>query len=460
VRELPHFDGVGMDWRAGEIVLSPSLLGSGLVRISEEGRFLGELTTLDAEAGEYHHTWPHYLPDAGHVLFSVWGDRESGTWIVSLESGERRLLLRGAFGARLLGDRLLCKSILLGGPELLAIPFDLERLEATGEPRPVVADVYQPMRSGGSGSFAVSRGGSLVYEPTDRGRRSMVWIDREGRTGERLGERGPYECPTLSPDGRRVAFSLNTISGAGRRWASGSGGDIWTEDLGRGTRDRLTHGSDNVRPVWTPDGRRVVFSSNRDGPWSLYWKEVDREGKAERLVDTGTSVFPWSWSPDGSVLAFLQVAGEGFKVGFVSREGELLDPLGTRSAEKSPVFSPDGRFVAYTSDASGRDEVYVQPYPPTGRRWAISNGGGDHARWSASGEIFYLRGDEVWVAEVETAPELRVDRPRKLCEAAFEADWLTNYDVSADGQRLLIVEREPDRALRLVVDWAEELRRV
>ncbi|MDX1385891.1 MAG: hypothetical protein R3190_19725, partial [Thermoanaerobaculia bacterium] len=388
VRVLPHFNGVGLDWRQGEeFVLTPSLLGSGLTRVTEDGRPLGDLTSLQPEVGEYHHAWPRYVADSPYVLFSVWGGKNTGTWVVSMESGERRMVLWGALGARLLGDLLIYRSF--NGPELLAVPFDVDKLETTGEPRPVADDIYETVRSGGSGSFAVSRSGSLAYEPADTGRRSLVWLDREGRAMERLGERGPYECPSLSPDGRRLAVELNSHDRFGKRWSSGSGGDIWIHDLERGTRDRLTHGSDNIRPTWTPDGRRIAFSSNRSGPWNLYWKEVDREDEATLLAETAVSVFPWSWSPDGEVLAFQEASGAGYKVGFVSREGELLAGLGSRAAEKAPVFSPDGRFLAYTSDASGADEIMVQPYPPTGQRWMVSNGGGNHARWTGNGdEIF------------------------------------------------------------------------
>jgi Tol biopolymer transport system component/predicted Ser/Thr protein kinase len=461
IREYPYFWGSGATWGENdEIVVAPSMLGTGLVRLSADGRNERALTSLDAENSEWHHAWPQFLPDGEHVLFTVWGWKTGGAVLVSLESGERKQVLRGAMGARLIrGDRLVFKHAF--GADLRAVRFDLETLEVTGEPKSFSSDVYQAPRSGGSGSFSVSRTGTFVYEPAGSARRHLVWLDREGGVSERLETPGPYESPAVSPDGDRLAFQLNDPVVRPGSGSTGSGGDVWVHDLVRGTRDRLTGRGDNMCPVWTPDGRRIVFSSNRSGPWNIFWKDVDREGEAELLVETSVSVFPSSWSPDGSVLAYQALSGDGRKVGFVSRDGELLPHTLSRFSEAHPVFAPDGRYLAYTGYASGSEEIYVQPFPPTGERRMISNGGGSDARWAPSGqEIFYRRGDEVWLVPIETEPALRPGRAELLFSAPFEVDFIPMYDVSKDGQRLLIVEREPSRALRLVVGWGEELDRL
>jgi serine/threonine-protein kinase len=458
IRKLPAFVGAGADWdESDRIVVSPSALGSGLLLFSADGREARPLTRLDHVRGEWHHAWPQFLPGGRNVLFTIWGWKSGGANVVSLETGEVRLIRRGAIGARLVGpDAIVFRNAF--SPELLAARFDPERLEVIGDARPVQDRVHQTARAGGSGSFSVSRTGTLVYEPAGRGKRSLALLDREGQVLERIGDPAPYEAPAISPDGRRVAFQLNEWGLLPERGHTGSGGDIWVHDLERDTRDRLTHRGDNLSATWSPDGEQIAFSSNRDGPWNLYIKAVDGAGEARRWVETTASLFPASISPDGSVLCFEERTAEGTATGFVTREGEMLSSAGMRFAGAMAGFSPDGRFIVYAAEDSGRREIYVQAYPPAGQRFKISLQGGTEPRFSPRGdEIFYRRGDELWTVPIETRPSFRPGRPRLLFSAPFDADSYTNSAVYPDGQRFLIVEREPDRPLRLVVGWVDDL---
>jgi serine/threonine-protein kinase len=320
--------------------------------------------------------------------------------------------------------------------------------------------------------FAISRSGALVYitgsgSPPER---SLVWVDRQGRVEPVTDERQAFASLRLSPDGRQLAVDVETSTNS----------DIWLYDLTRGTRNRLTFEKDNFRPVWTPDGRHLIFSSNREGLMNLFRKSVNGSGDAERLMP---SVFGWQFptgvSPDGRFVAFAQEEPEtGWDLWVVPLEGDgAREPqpfVRTRFFEAQAAFSPDGRWLAYISNESGRYEVHVRPFPGPGRRWQVSTNGGREPLWSRDGrDLFYREAGamavgklrKMMVVPVRTQPTFEAGSPRVLFEGRYMEGRLgpPEYDVTPDGQRFVMVqlpeEEEPvHRELVYVPDFFDELK--
>ncbi len=455
--EAPNYMGNGVHWGANErIIFGGRAGGVGLSQVPAGGGRAEKLTTPDVERGEFAHTWPQFLPDGKSVLFTLWGGDDQGTQILSLETGEWGEILSGvlAEGAKFLPTGHLIYVRELGSDRygrLEAVPFDLARLETVGSPIPVVDGVDASFRAGWA-SLSVSNTGSLVYLPARPAERSLVWVDHQGGATLAIEDRAAFELPRLSPDGSRVALGLNN--------------QIWVYDIERGTRTRLTQESFNGSPVWTPDGARIVFNSMRSGPWNVYSKPVDGSSEAEKLLASKHPQLPCSWSPNGQVLAFRKTNPDtGSDIGMLSREGEASPFVATTSEEGAPIFSPDGRFLAYVSDESGRAEVYVQPYPATGKKLAVSVNGGLEPLWFADGhELFYRDENQVMAVDIDTSGELEVGKPRPLFEGPSTHGFLNrrNWDISPDGKRFLIIrdESKPPRELRVVLNWFEELKRI
>ena len=351
-------------------------------------------------------------------------------------------------------------------------PFDLERLEVTGGSLPVIEGVMQAVYAGhsaidtGAAQFSVSGAGSLVY--VEGGtypllRKSLVWVDREGRAQPLGGTERGYWHPRLSPDGRRVAVF---ISEPEQR-------DIFVYDISRGTLTRVTQEGANAYPAWSPDGKRVAFQSTTGGPANIFWVQPD--GSAlERLTTSENRQYPASWSPDGKALAFLE-GRDIWVLPFDNGEHEPRPVVQTRFEEEYPTFSPDGRWLAYTSDESGRREVYVQPYPGPGPRTQISVEGGMSPAWARNGrELFYrvLSGGrwggkrKMMAVKITTDPTFIAGKPRMLFEEAGyqPSEPFRSYDVAADGRFLMLemAEQPSQRVteLRVVLNWFEELKRL
>ena len=260
--------------------------------------------------------------------------------------------------------------------------------------------------------------------------------------------------PHLSPSGHRVAVQ--------------EGGDIWVYDTERNTRTRITT-SGGTDPVWTPDGRRVTFASNMAGTASIYWAPADGSGEIELLVDRGRPAFPHSWSPDGEVLAFYEVSPDSARDIWIFRtDQDVPEPfLVTPFNERSPTFSPGGRWMAFVSDETGRDEVYVVPFPGPGGKLPLSTNGGREPVWLANGQgIVYRRGEDMMAVVIRTSPMLSADRPTVLFASAAY-DMLTGpsgsqgYDVTHDGTKFVMTRGLQELAptqLNIVLNWFEELR--
>jgi len=294
--------------------------------------------------------------------------------------------------------------------------------------------------------------------------RTLVWVDRNG-VEERVTEaRRNYKTPRLSPDGTRLAVRVTE---------NGNAEDIWVLDLSRGTSTRLTFDTANDRtPVWSPDGRHIVFTSTRQGPFNLFRKPADGSGPAERLTTSPNGQFPRIWARNGSELIYAEeVPGSGLDIFALPLEGDG----GPRAIIQTPfnerflALSQDGRWIAYESDESGHFEVYVRPYPGLRGKWQISTGGGVAPRWSGDGkELFYRNGNKMMAVTIETDVSFIPGNPVELFEDSYVDDpYPFNYDVSADGQRFLMMKRgqftdsaSPGTEIMVVENWFEELKRL
>ena len=372
--------------------------------------------------------------------------------MLSLETGEWRQLMRGGAGARYLPTGYVVFS---QTGSLRLAPLDLVQGELTGSTIPILDGV----RWGNLGGleladFTVSQSGTLLYVPGDiQARRTTpVWVDRDGQASSLGVEPAQHLQPRLSPDGGLVALVRS----------QGLTGDIWILDVGRGTATRLTVGGTNYTPLWTPDGKKVTFQSNGD----IFWKPADGSVEAQALLIREYNQRPWSWSPDGRILAFTERTPAGLDIWVMPLEGAPSPFLATSFNETMPIFSPDGRWLAYVSDESGRNEVHVQPYPGPGRRWLVSTAGGREPVWSADGqELFYRNGDRMMVVAVQTEPAFSVGTPRVLFEGSYLSQGLlaSNYDVTPDGQRFVMIQasgqqQEAPTQINVVLNWFEELK--
>jgi serine/threonine protein kinase len=445
----------GASWGSrGIIVFAPVEAGT-LQQILAAGGTPQPATTL--EQGDVSHRWPEFLPDGHTVLFATGLGTPSQLAVQSIRTGDRRNLgLQGSSPRYLSSGHLIYAQ--LGA--LMAVPFDVQRLEVTGTPVPVVQGLVQSSAYGDA-QYAVSAHGTLVYVPggIDAGEKALVWVDRQGVEQAVAAPARPYRYPKLSPDGQRVAVTIEE-----------SESHIWLYDLSRNTLTRLTFGgSPNLMGAWMPDGMRIVFGSNVAGTFNIFWQPADGSGPAERLGGSENITVPCTLSPDGQAISYVEVrpdTGYGIGVLRLSDSGpEMQSFLRPRFTEGAPVFSPDGRWLAYVSDESGRIEVYVQPYPGHGGKWQISTEGGTEPVWNPNGrELFYRSGDKMMVVEVTTQGAFSAGRPQMLFEATYQhtPGTFPNYDVAPDGQRFLMLkasEQEQAAAqINVVQNWFEELK--
>jgi serine/threonine-protein kinase len=454
----------GATWGPDDkIYFTPGSSG-GILRIAADGGEPEVVTEL-AE-GEWTHRWPDVLPSGSAVVFTV-GDAgivsgfdEAKIVVQSLESAERRVLIEGGSFARYARGHLIYSR----EGALLALPFDPERLEATGVPVAVLEWVkWFPIN--GAAQFTLSHDGSLAYVPGDgqwEEPRRLVWVDRQGNAVPLTDDARLFYDPALSPDGQKLAVSI----------AHRGNSDLWVYDLERDTLTRLTStGGEEEGPIWTPDGKRVTYYYSMAGPFQMLWMPVDGSSKPERILEAKFSQRPESWSPDGRLLVFSeQNPTTGFDLWLLDlqEDGEPKPLLDTPFHERHAKISPDGRWMAYVSNESGRDEVYARPFPEPGGRWQISSDGGDNPTWSPDGrKLFYRDGDTMMVVHVGVEPEFSASIPELLFEwrypsRVFEGQYRRHYDVAPDGNRFVMIqgqEAATSRKLHVVLNWIDELAR-
>jgi serine/threonine-protein kinase len=450
---------LGASWGSrGVIAFVPATVAA-LQEVSDAGGSAQPLTRL--EKGDLSQRWPEFLPGGEAVLFSAGASSfnfaNAQVAVQSVETGERRNLIQGGTQPRYAPSGHL---VYAQGGSLMAVPFDPRRLTANGTAVPVTEGVLQSTFSGAA-QYSFSSTGTLVYVPggLQRTPRRLVWVDRKGAEQPLPAPARSYRAPRLSPDGQRVAVTMGDQRN-----------DIWLYDLSRETFTRLTfEGSDNTNPVWSPDRKRIAFTSTREGLISAFWQLADGSGGLEQLTSGVYIRGPMSFSPDGQLLAFIEVTPTtGYDIWVLRLSDRKAQPfLRTPFNESVPRFSPDGRWLAYISDESGRYEVYVQPYPagPGGKR-QISTEGGTEPVWNPNGrELFYRSADKMMAVDIDTQPGFTAGKPRMLFEGPYEPTWATNpnYDVSADGKRFLMVkaseQEQASTQINVVQNWFEELKR-
>ena len=407
---------------------------------------------------------PRFLPNGKAVLFYIWNNSPDASQVAvyDFDTGQQRILLSGTSPQFATSGHL----VFFREGSLWAVPFAPDRLEVTGEPRPVVEGVE--VNALGWANYSLAHDDTLVYRRGFGGglNRTLVWVDRQGREEPLALDPGGYSWARVSPDGTRVALDV----------AGPEGRDVWTSDVARGTLSILTPDpAADGRPLWTLDGERVVFRSNREGSSGLFWKAADGRGAVELLltVEDAQQLTAYDWSPDGNELIFDYQAPDGDRdIGVLSMEGgRPWQPLLNSVADEShAALSPDGRWIAYISDETGQDEVYVERFPDLGNKEQISTGGGRDPVWSPDGsELFYSGGSRMMVVPIDTEPTLTLGTATVVFEGTYiQVGPQRRYDLAPDGRFLMIkpggattenAASAPDQIV-LVQHWFEELTRL
>jgi len=461
----------GATWGEDDTIVFGTGEPSGLWRLPASGGAVEPLTELDEAERESNHEWPEFLPGGEAVVFAVRraGDTADAAQIVmrDLETGEQQVLVAGGSYPRYVSSGHLVYAF---DGTLRAVPFDRTRRTVTGNPVPVLDGVITRETSGAA-EFAVSQAGTLVYingsDSPVSGPRILTWVDRMGREEPLAADPRTYVKPQLSPDGGTVVLDVRDQQF-----------DLWTWDIARETLSRLTFDpSEDEFPVWSPDGLRIIFSSSRETgsqtDTDLFWRPADGTGFEERLLDGGGQTFPTSFLPDGSGVLIYGTAGglsgtnDDISVVSLSGDAQVTPLLNTPFAESFPALSPDGKWLAYVSDESGVEEVYVRAFPDmTGRR-QISNGGGTQPLWAHSGaELFYRNGDALVAVPIQTEPRFTVGNEQALFDDIYvlPPQGGPNYDVSRDDERFLMIKEfgNPSATQQIIVvqNWLEELNRL
>jgi Tol biopolymer transport system component len=451
----------------GNIIFTPGT-DAALYRVSAKGGSAEPVSTIDGAAHERSHRWPDALPGGKAILFSVAHDvgnplDNANVALLDLSTGKHKILIKGGAFARYLTAGYI---VYARGNALLAVPFNLKTLEVTGSPVTVLENVMMS-QSNARVQFSLSRGGDLVYlegrsDDSRDAAQPLVWLDRHGSEQPLTEARQRFSKPRLTADGRTLFVEVADPEAA-----------IWAYDINRGTLTRVTHGGVSYGPVPSPDGTRVAYEATRDGVAGALLAHIDGSGE-QRLTSTKRIDVPTSWSPDGKLLALTSVGENGnYEVRFLPVEGDhrpqifVQGPFNAGGAR----FSPDGHWVAYVSDESGRNEVYVRPYPE-GTRVQISAAGGSQPVWSRDGhELFFRSGDELLAVNVTPGPNFTAGKPVVLFSRSTQEDssgmaynFMADYDVSNDGRRFVFPKYKPDSSnaprARVILGWFSELKRL
>ncbi|UCC81839.1 MAG: protein kinase [Gemmatimonadota bacterium] len=444
----------GATWTVDDIIVFAPEPESGLWKVPASGGAAEPITQIDAASDTIAHRWPEALPGKKAVLVTISRQAQPPSIAaLSLETGELKPVLEGATHARYAKSGHLLYSTAEG--DLLAVPFDLSRLQVTG-PRVPILDDLTVKRVGGGAEFSISDNGTLVYISGTGTHSNLVLVDRQGVEQLLFEELFVPLTPRFSPDGRRIAL---TTQRAGTQ-------DIWILELSSRRLTRLTYDGVNYYPQWSRDGTRVLFSSVRSGTRGrdLLWKSADGSGEAQPLLSLDGNQWEGLISPDGRWLVYREVGEETGRDILVVPLDDEQNPrplVRTPFDERSIALSPNGRWLAYNSDESGQDEVYVTPFPEGGGRRMVSSGGGREPVWSSDGrELFYRSGDRLISVAVETEPAFSIGTPETLFERPFRS-FMTraSYDIHPDGDRFVMMTATESVSLVVVLNWFEELRR-
>jgi serine/threonine protein kinase/Tol biopolymer transport system component len=446
----------GGAWNSDGVILFGG--EAGLYRVSAQGGASQLATKIDAK--EEAHRWPYFLPDGRHFVFL--GDaattEDHHLRVGSLDSQESQILVSAVSRVAYAPQGYL---LYVSQGALVAQPFDAKSLKLAGEPV-AVAEHVAAVGNDHEFDFSVSDDGVLAYQSGGLDTQ-LTWFDRTGNKAGTVGEPGTYDALELAPDGRRAAVMQYD--------PDGRPADIWLVDLARGAKTRLTFDphSDSY-PLWSPDGNRIAFSSNRRGPSvDLFVKSANGTGEDELLLHTDEEKYPTSWTPDAQSLVFDAWHTNGKScISLLSLTGERQSrPLLCSDAysQQGGRLSPDGRLLAYVSNESGRWEVYVQPYPLTGEKWQISSGGGSVPTWRGDGkELYYMAYDEkLMSAEPNARGTFEGVAPRALFQTPVKLTGSGNpYAPARDGSRFLVVaaaEANNPAPMTVVLNWTADLKK-
>ncbi|MGH9255893.1 MAG: protein kinase domain-containing protein [Vicinamibacterales bacterium] len=460
----------GGSWNGNGIIVFDG--PTGLFQVSASGGQPAALTTVDVSRQEIGHRWPEFLPGGRNLLF--WVQPGNVIRVGSLDSEETRNLLTADSKAQYAAPGYL---LFVRQGTLMAQPFDASRVELTGDPFPVAEGISFNAATGVS-AFSVSENGVLTYRVVPPAATNVTWFDRSGKRLQSIGEPGDYRDVSLSPDGARAIV---------HRHEDPSGGGLWLLDFARGTNSRLTFdASHNDSANWSPDGNRVVFWSDRHGGVrNLYQKLASGVGQDDLLLKSAEPKDPSDWSSDGRFVIYVNQhpkTGADLWVLPLTGDRKPIPFLLSEFNEGHGRLSPNGVWMAYTSTETGRNEVYVQPFPASGAKWQISTSGGAQARWRRDGkELYYLAGasgGETTVMAVEvrtTESPFEVSVPRMLFRTRIARQGATpqsqslgtttesSYGVTADGQRFLIltppVAATAQEPITIVLNWTAVLKK-
>ncbi|MGD8869388.1 MAG: hypothetical protein PVI01_17345, partial [Gemmatimonadales bacterium] len=441
----------GASWGANDtIYLGLEALG-GLFKVAAAGSPLIPVA-IDSAAGLVY--GPSLLPNERWLLAAgqpAAGAGEVNLVAISLEDGTTRRLIDNVTWGRYLGDGQVL--VLTTDGSLMTVPFDPEDPQVIGSPLPVAETVQQTASA--AAQVALADNGTAVFLSGGSERNTVVEVDRSGTEHPLLSAPQGYKDPRYSPDGGRLAFEIT----------NGNLGDLWIYDLASATTTRLTFGSENLYPVWTPDGRRIAYTSRQAGLAGLWWTAADGSEQPEQLIG-GTEIrFPGSFTPDGQTLLYREISPQtGFDIYALPLDGdrEPRPVLVTPFNESSPELSPEGRWLAYVSDQSGRYEVYLRGYPEGGAQWQVSAAGGTEPVWSPDGhELYYRQGQQVLAAQLGLGEDARVlGRDSLFAGPYYENVRWPEFDVHPDGDRFVFVRvgRSTIRPV-VVINWRDELAR-
>jgi eukaryotic-like serine/threonine-protein kinase len=444
---------------------------SGLRKVPAAGGEPQIVTTLDAKKDEIDQRFPEILPGGKALLLTLRNAEqpafdEADIAALNLATGERKILVKSGTDPHYVPTGHL---LFVRAGVLMAVPFDLARLEVKGAPVPVVEGILENPRIG-AGQYAVSSDGSLMYIAggVTYGVHELVFVDKTGATRSLTANKRPYEDFTISPDGKFIATTIE-----------GPVTDTWIHDIARDTETRFTLGVENRDPTWTPDGKRIAYSGFKKGKYGIYWKPLDGSAPEETLLASNMPVDAWFFSPDGRVLLYAQYsASTGQNFGVLPLDDRqhphLLFP--PQYNVEWAILSPDGNWIAFDSDESGRPEVYVAPYPSLAPRERISTEGGLHPLWASDGRELYYRTaakveeleqralaqrSRVMAVSIETKPVFKAGQPRMLFEGPFFASG-HDFAVTPDGRGFILIRESDSQSgpneLHIVLNWLEELK--
>jgi Tol biopolymer transport system component len=442
-------------WSRDNLILFNKGL-DGLYRVSASGGEPVQVTKTDRERGEGFHLWPQFLPDGRHFLYFAGNrhERDASTiYLGSLDGGQPQLLLKASSRAMYAPPGYI---LYVRDSTLLAQPFDAKNLRLTGESTPVAENLIY-FKPTGDSDFSVSENGVLAFKSGAILSR-LVWFDRSGAELGSVGNPSNYAVLRFSPDGQKLAGTIvDPVTGLS---------NVWMLELGRGTWRRVTlQVGQEIRPIWSHDGHQLIFSIDRGGPPHLYRKSLNDAGDAEELLPSGSGVqHGFDWTADGRLIVFGDgnpTTGADLWILPMTGERKPYPFLRTRFDEWDASISPDGRWVAYHSNESGRPEVYVSPIQNSAERWQVSDKGGEAPRWRSDGkELFYVSTDgNMMAVAINNIAVFDAGPPIKLFKTSME--YSDRYDVTSDGQRFLVnnIANTPPLSITVATNWMANLKR-